>query len=196
MLKRVVLAMLLVVGLVATTNAQDADKKTKKQMERAVKNTAGQMMKFYGPAKLTDEQKEKAMGVIKSHMKELVELRKAQDKLLTDEQKEARKEAMAKAKKDGLKGQKMFQAAFKAMGLSDEEKKEFDKAKKKINEHMNKMKEEINKSLSEDQLGMLKKKGGKKGKKGGKGKKAGKKSKDDKADGGSQEVSLKLPNMT
>lgn len=188
MLKRVALALLLVVGLVATSTAQDADKKGKKQMERAVKNTANQLMKFYGPAKLTDEQKEKAMEVIKTHAKKLMELRKAQDGLLTDEQKAARKEAMAKAKKDGLKGQKMTAAAFKAMNLSDEEKKKFDEARKSVTDHMNKMKEAINANLSEDQLASIKKKGGKKGKGKGKGKKE--------SDAATQEVSLKLPNMT
>ncbi|MEL7496503.1 MAG: hypothetical protein AAFN77_02765 [Planctomycetota bacterium] len=192
-LKKVMLAFAMMLGLVATSFAQDADKKQDKQLERVVKNTAGQLMKFYAPAKLTDEQKKSAMAVIKTHAKKIMELRKAQDKLLSDEQKKARKEAIAKAKEEGVKGQKMFEVGFKAMELSEEEKKAFDKARKSSTELMTKIKSEINKELTEEQVASLKKGKGKKG--GQKGKK-GKKKKDADGDGKTQTVSLKLPNMT
>lgn len=188
-LKSTLFAFALMMGLVASSMAQDADKKKEKQLERATKNTSKQLMKYYGPAKLTDEQKEQATEVIEKHVAKLVKLRRAQEGLLSAEQKKTRKAAVAKAKEDGLKGQKMYAAGFKAMGLSEDDKKEFDDAKKAVNTHLAAIRAEINKNLSEDQVASLKKRKGKQGQ--------GKRDKK-KQDGGGdvQLVSLKLPAMT
>lgn len=188
-LKSTLFALALMLGLVASSMAQDTDKRKEKQFERATKNTSKQLMKYYGPAKLTDEQKEKATEVIEKHVKKLVELRRAQEGLLSADQRKMRKEAVTKAKADGLKGQKMAAAGFKAMGLTEDEKKEFDKAKKAVNSHLAALRSEINKNLSEDQVASLKKRKGKQGQG-----KRGKKKPD--GDGSLQLVSVKLPGMT
>lgn len=194
--KKALLALALIVGLTATSFAQDTDKKMKKQLERVAKSTAGQLMKFYEPAKLTDEQKESAMAVIKKHAKKIMEARKAQDGVLTADQKTARKEAIAAAKKEGVKGNKVFKAGFDAMKLSEEEAKKFDEARKKVGEVMDGIKKAINEELTDEQKKAVMSKG-KKGKGKGKGKKGkGKDKKEDGAAGKTQTVSVKLPSMT
>ncbi len=175
------LALALVVS--AACFAQDADKKKdgkgKKADERALKNTTDQMMKFFAKANLTEEQQEKAKEVIAKHVKDLVAARKAQDAMLTDDQKKSRTEAMAKAKEEGVKGNKLAAAGTKALGLSEEEMKKYNAAKKKVNEVNTKMKEAIMAMLTDEQKEAMPKPkaGGKKA-----GKKGKKKDKDD--DGG------------
>ena len=184
---KVLLSLTLALVVSVTCFAQDNDKKAKKANERAVKNTTTQMMKFFAKANLTDEQKEKATAVITKHVGDLMAARKAQDSMLTAEQKKARTEAIAKAKKDGAKGGKLAAVGTKALGLSEEDMKKYNAAKKKVNDINMKMREAIMAMLSDEQKAALPKRGGaKKGaKKGGKkGGKKGKKKADDGGDGG------------
>jgi len=182
----------LAIALFATSSlvAQDVDKKAKKALERATKSATTQMMKQFEKASLTDDQKSKATAIVEKHVKSLMEARKAQDALLSDEQKEKRKAAVAKAKAAGKKGQAMTKAGFEAMGLSDETLKKYNAAKKKVNEVNGKMKAAIMALLSDEQKAAMPKARAK-----GKGKGKGKPKKKD-GDGETQTVSLKLPNMT
>lgn len=182
----------LAIALFATTSlvAQDVDKKAKKAIERATKNVTNQMMKHFAKAELTDDQKTKATAVVEKHVKSYMEAKKAQDDLLTADQKTKRKTAMAKLKEEGVKKQELYKKAHAAMELNEETQKKFDAAKKKVNGISTGMKNEITALLTDEQKAAMPKKG--KGK--GKGKK--KKNNGDKAQKGDQTVSLKLPNMT
>lgn len=192
---RVGLGLLLALIVTATCVAQDADKKqdakAKKATERAVKNTTDQLMKAFAKANLTDEQKQKATALIEKHIGSLMEARAAQNALLTDEQKKNRTEAVAKAKEEGTKGNKLAIIGTKALGLSREKMKEFNAAKKKVTAVTAKMKEEITDLLTDEQKAALPKRANNKGDQP-KAKK-GKKNKE-RADK-TQTVSLKLPGM-
>ena len=184
---RVLFSLMLAFVVTASCMAQDADKKKgKKGADRALKNTTAQMMKTFAKANLTEEQQAKAKAVIEKHISGLMEARKAQDSLLTDDQKKARTEAVAKAKADGAKGPKLNAVGTKAMGLSKEEAKKYNDAKKKVAAASAKIKSAIMELLTDEQKAAMPKRkaGGKKGKK-----------KKDGADK-TQAVSLKLPGMT
>ena len=150
------LAVALMLGLTVTAFGQNQEGRMKKAQERALKNMSTQLMKGFAAAKLTDEQKEKATAVLKEHLPKLMEARKAQDSILTDEQKEARKAAVAKAKEEGLKGAKMTQAGLKAMELSEEQVAKFDAAKKHFAEIMGKVKSKVTSMLNEEQQAAMK----------------------------------------
>ena len=197
---KVFFSLALALIVTATCVAQDAEKKVtdKKQdakadkadkaTERAIKTTTAQMMKTFKKANLTDEQKEKAAAVVKKHIGSLMEARKAQAALLTDEQKKSRTEAMAKAKEEGTKGNKLNVVGTKAMEMSEEQTKKYNAAKRKVNQATKKMKEAITALLTDEQKALMPKRGGKRGKL--KEEKA-----DDKDADTTQTVSLKLPGM-
>lgn len=183
---RVLFSLALAFVVTATCVAQDADKKKgKKATDRAIKNTTSQMMKAFAKVELTEEQQAKAKAIIEKHIGSLIEARKAQDGILTDDQKKARTEAIAKAKEDGTKGAKLAAVGTKAMGLSKEDAKKYSDAKKKVTATTAKIKGAIMELLTDEQKAAMPKRGkGKKGKK-----------KKDGADK-TQTVSLKLPGMT
>lgn len=189
---KVALGLMLALLVTATCVAQDTDKKqdakAKKATERAIKNTTAQMMKAFSKANLTDEQKEKAAAVVKKHVPSLIKARKAQEALLTDEQKKNRTEAMAKAKEEGTKGNKLNAVGTKAMALTKEEMKKYNAAKKQVNKVTANMKEAITALLTDEQKALMPKRGNRQGKK--------KKDGADKEAGKTQTVSLKLPGMT
>lgn len=188
---KVALGLMLALLVTATCVAQDTDKKqdakAKRATERAIKNTTAQMMKTFSKANLTDEQKEQAAAVIKKHVGSLIKARQAQDALLTDEQKKNRTEAMAKAKEEGAKRNKLNAAGTKAMGLTKEEMKKYNAAKKQVTQVTAKMKEAITALLTDEQKALMPKRGNRRGKK--------KQDGADKAADKTQTVSLKLPGM-
>lgn len=160
------LAFLVAANCMAQDETKTSNPKAKKAAERAVKNATTQMMKAFDAAKLTDEQKEKAAAIIKKHAPNVMAARKAQDSLLSDEQKAKRKTAVAKAKEDGAKGNKATAAGLAALGLSDDEMKKFKEANKKVTAASAKMKEAISALLTDEQkAAMPKRKKGKGGKK-------------------------------
>lgn len=165
---KVLFCLMLALTVTTTGFAQDNDKKkarAKKAMDRAVKNTTTQMMKTFSKADLSDEQKEKAKAIIEKHIGDLIKARKAQDGLLTAEQKKARTEAIAKAKEEGTKGNKLAAIGTKAMGLSEEELKKFTEAKKSVNQATGKIRNAIMELLTDEQKATLPKRKGKRGKK-------------------------------
>ena len=185
------LCLALTLCIAATGVAQD-EKKTKAK-DKAVKSTTAQMMKAFEKAKLTDEQKGKATAIIEKHIDSLMEARKAQDAMLSKEQRQKRAAAVKKLKEEGVKGNQLWAKAMESVGLSEEEQKKYDEAKKKVGEVTAKMRMAITGLLTDEQKAALPKKG-----KGGKGKGKGKKKSDGdaKPKGGTQSVSLKLPGMT
>ena len=170
---RIIFSLTLALVVAANCQAQDdASPKAKKAAERAVKNTTEQMMKNFAPAKLTDEQIEKAKQIIKQHVPKIMAARKAQNSMLSDEQKKKRIAAMKKAREAGVKGNKVAAEANKAMGLSDEEMKKYNEGNKKVAQANAKMKAAIGELLTDEQKAAMPKPKGKRGK--GKGKRKGK----------------------
>lgn len=145
------LAFLVAANCMAQDETKTSNPRAKKATERAIKNTTTQMMKAFEKANLTDEQKEKAQAIIAKHVPKVMAARKAQDGLLSDEQKAKRKEAIAKAKEDGAKGNKVAAVGIKAMGLSDEELEKFNAAKKKVTQANGKIKNAIMALLTKEQ---------------------------------------------
>jgi hypothetical protein len=186
------LCLVLAFVFAATSFAQDDDKKAKAK-EKQVKNVIKQLMKPFAKAELTDAQKEKATELITKHMDSFVAARKANDATLTAEQKKKRTAAVAKLKEEGAKGKEIWSKAMASVGLNEEQMKAYTESKKKVAEVQSKIHAGVIALLTDEQKKTLPKKmlAAAKGKgKGGKGK--GK----DKTDGGTQAVSLKLPNMT
>jgi hypothetical protein len=192
-LSKVLFSLTLMLLVAANCVAQDDAKaaKKKKAMDRAVANATKQIMKSFGKVELTEEQQTKAKEIVTTHIAKLQEAKKAQDGLLSDDQKAKRKEGIAAAKEEGVKGNKVWAAGVKAMGLNEEEQKAYDAAKKKVNEVNAAIKKEVMGLLTDEQKAALPKKG----KKGGK-KKMKKGDDAEEGDGKTQTVSLKLPGMT
>lgn len=161
------LACLVCANCLAQDETKTSNPKATKAKAKAVKTLTTQLMKAFSAANLTDEQKTKAAALIEKHIGGVMEARKAEASLLTDEQKKARTAAMAKAKEDGLKGAEMNKAVTAALGLSEEKLKELSAAKKKITAAQNKIKNAITGLLTDEQKAAMPKKG-----KGGKKKKA------------------------
>lgn len=119
--------------LVTPAIAQDA--KAKKNRPARKEPPAVQLPK---DITLTDEQKTKVAELEKEYALKMKELREKLDKVLTEEQKQARlnvmKEAREKAKdsKDARRGKELQQAIKDAMKLSEEQQKKYDEADKQI----------------------------------------------------------------
>jgi hypothetical protein len=192
-IQRVLFSLMLAFLVSANCLAQDektetSSPKATKAKARAIKATTTQLLKAFGAANLTDEQKEKAAALVEKHIQGVLDARAAEGSFLTAAQKKARTDAIAKAKKDGVKGKKVAAAAVAAMGLSEEQLAEYNAVKKNVNAAQNKIKDAITALLTDEQETSLSKKG-----------KGGKK-KDGVAattgNGKTQKVSLKLPGMT
>lgn len=207
MIKAKLLGSLALALLMATVGVAQDEPKTEtkaqnKAREQALKTTTNQMMKAFTPAKLTDEQKEKAVAIIEKHIDALLEARQEAAEMLSKDQKKAKRDATKQAKEDGLKGPKAAQAVELSLGLEEDKLNEYRAAMKKPQEVNAKIKEAIKKILTEEQVAALPapKKRGKaaaegKGKKKEMKKADGEKDKTE-SDGNLQTVSLRLPNMT
>ncbi|MEM9943600.1 MAG: hypothetical protein AAF939_18700 [Planctomycetota bacterium] len=190
-LKSTLVCLALVCCFAASVFAQN-ETKAEKAKQRAIATQTKNLMKFFVPAELTDEQKTNAKEVIAKHIDDFMAARKTQEGLLTKEQKKARAEALKKLKEEGVKGPDLWSKSLESAGLSEDEAKAFNEAKQKTQNISNKMKQAIMGKLTDDQkAAMPKPKRGKKGKKGKKGA-GGKKG----ATKESQQVSVKLPGMT
>ena len=100
---------------------------------------------------LTDEQKVGLEAVSKEMKAPVMEARKAMNDLLTDEQKAARKEAMAEAKKAGKKPQEAQKAVEEAMKLTDEQQEKMAKLKVKQAEIQKQIREKVMAILTPEQ---------------------------------------------
>ncbi len=182
------LAFLVVANCVAQEETKtEHNPKASQATARAIANTTKQMMKRFAAVELTDEQKEKATGIVEKHIASLMEAKQALDGLLSDEQKEKRKAGVAKAKAEGVKGSKVYAAGIEAMGLSEEDAKKFEAAKKKLYGVSGKIQGAITALLTEEQKSKMPVK-------------KAKRNKQKMAEGDdvatTQTVSLKLPGMT
>lgn len=100
---------------------------------------------------LTAEQQTKLDEIKKEQGPKLAELTKKLDSVLTDEQKAARKEAMAKAKADGKKGKEAAAAVDEALKLTDEQKKQRAEIQPELAKLQLSVKEQIHGLLTDEQ---------------------------------------------
>lgn len=123
--------------LIAPAFAEDAKPKKNRPAAARKEQPAVQLPK---EITLTDEQKTKVAEIEKEYAPKMKELREKLDKVMTEEQKQARlnvmKEAREKAKdkdaKDAKRGKELQQAIKDAMKLSEEQQKKYDETDKQI----------------------------------------------------------------
>ena len=121
----VVLVAVLVLAVAVPVMAQDKAKGRGKQAGAKARPQVQILpQQLLEGLELTDEQKAKLAEIEKQMKAPMVEARKAVDGLLTDEQKEARKAAMAKAKEEGKKPQEAQKAVDEALKLTPEQRRE------------------------------------------------------------------------
>ena len=171
---RTLLTLACIVAMSSCLSAQDEAKGKKKKNNRQ-KQATNQMMRGFNKLDLTDEQKKEMQAVIKENYSKIVEAQKKVDGVLSPEQRKARKDAWAKAKKEGVKGRKATEMVNKELGLTEEKMKEYNDAQKAMNGVRAEIRKLLMAKLTDEQRASMQK--GKKGK--GKGKAKGKKKKDD-----------------
>ena len=139
----------LMLSVVAMAGAADEAKGKGKKKEAA----AGGQQVFQLPKEipLTDDQKTKLETLKKEHSPKLAELAKKLDEGVTDDQKKARREVMAKAKTDGKKGNELQAEVDKALNLTDEQKKKRSEVQPEMAKLQLSIKEQIHAMLTDDQ---------------------------------------------
>jgi Spy/CpxP family protein refolding chaperone len=108
-------------------------------------------MDMLGRLNLTDDQKAKLK---EEYGPKMMEIMKKSQGVLTEEQRQARQEAVKKAMADGKKGQEVMKAAQDAVKLTDEQKKKMAETQKEIQDIM---KEATDKILTPEQKDQLQK---------------------------------------
>jgi copper chaperone CopZ len=158
-ISKILLCLFLTLVVSISCDAQNVDEtqeaEDKVAVEHAVKITTTRMMKLFEKANLTVEQMEKSKAVIRENIGSLTEARKAQSAMLTDEQKQNRMDAIAEAKAGGTKDSQLNAIGIKALGLTKEEKAEYDAADQKFNETNRKIQESISALLTQEQRELL-----------------------------------------
>lgn len=100
---------------------------------------------------LTADQQAKLDALKKEHGPKLAELQKRVDEILSMEQKTARKEAIAKAREEKLKGKEAREALEAALKLTPEQKEKWTAAQAEIQAAQGKVRERIAEFLTDEQ---------------------------------------------
>lgn len=140
----------LMLSVVAMAGAADEAKaKGKKKKEAPL---GGQQV-FQLPKEitLTEDQQAKLNALKQEHSAKLGELAKKLDEGITDEQKKARRDAMAKAKEESKKGKELQAAVDAALNLTDEQKKKRAEVQPEMTKLQASIKEQIHAMLTDDQ---------------------------------------------
>jgi Skp family chaperone for outer membrane proteins len=140
----------LAAGLLALT-ALSADAQEKKGKKNADAGAASQAFQLPKEITLTPEQQAKMDALKKEHGPKLAELQKKADDLLTAEQKQARKDAIAKAKTDKLEGKARREAIESSLKLTPEQKTKYDAAQKELQAKTTEVRGKIAEFLTEEQ---------------------------------------------
>lgn len=124
------------------------------QKEKGKKRAGGQNHPAFAIPKeitLTADQQAKLDAIKKENGPKLAELTQRLDAGITDEQKAARKAAMAQAKADGKKGKAAQEAVNAALNLTDEQKKKRAEIQPEMAKLQASIKEQIHGILTDDQ---------------------------------------------
>lgn len=149
-----ILFALALVALVATTSfAQEEGKKKKKKKDAAQPPAITQLMKRTEGLGLSEEQQKKVKEIADSYAPKFAEQNQKLNSLLTEEQKKARQEAVAKNKADGKKGKEANEAINTAMALTEEQKKTQQEVQAQLKELTKKLNDEVAAVLTPEQLG-------------------------------------------
>jgi len=148
-LMRVMFVWGLMLSVVAMAGAAEEVKAKGKKKEAAL---GGQQV-FQLPTEitLTEEQQAKLEALKKEHSPKLAELAKKLDEGITDDQKKARREAVAKTKADGKKGKEAQAEVEAALSLTDEQKKKRAEIQPEMAKLQQSIKEQIHAMLTDDQ---------------------------------------------
>lgn len=142
------LTAVLTCATLSTGYAADEPAKGKKKATPGAGNQAFNLPK---EVVLTDEQKAKLDELKKEHGPKLAEIQKKLDEVLSAEQKQARKDAQAKAKTDNLKGKDAQAAVMAALKLTDEQKTKYEAAQAEMREAAGKVRAKIAEFLTDEQ---------------------------------------------
>jgi Skp family chaperone for outer membrane proteins len=140
----------LAAGLLAMTTLS-ADAQEKKGKKNAQAGAGSQAFQLPKEITLTTEQQAKLDALKKEHGPKLAELQKKVDDLLTAEQKQARKDAVAKAKTDKLEGKARREALESALKLTPEQKTKYDAANKDLQAKVTEVRGKIAEFLTDEQ---------------------------------------------
>ena len=151
-------ALMLALTVAIATSALAADEaakgkgKGKKGAERKAPAATAQLLK---DIELTADQKEKVAAIDKEFAAKTAELQKKQRSILTEDQLNAQKEVMAKAKAAGTKGGDVRKEMEAAVKLTDEQKKQTAEVRKAQGEVRGQILAALKKVLTEDQIAKL-----------------------------------------
>ncbi|HUQ71333.1 MAG TPA: hypothetical protein VM165_17525 [Planctomycetaceae bacterium] len=140
----------LAAGLIAMT-ALSADAQDKKGKKNAAAGAGSQAFQLPKEVTLTAEQQAKLDALKKEHGPKLAELQKKVDDLLSPEQIQARKDAVAKAKTEKLEGKSRREAIESALKLTPEQKAKWDAANKDLQAKTTEVRGKIAEFLTDEQ---------------------------------------------
>ena len=134
-----------------TLSAGSADAAKEKGKKKGAEGAASPVFTIPKEITLTADQQAKLDEIKKEKGPKIADLTKKLDSVLTDEQKSARKEAVAKAKTDGKKGKDAAAAVDEALKLTDEQKKHRSELQPELAKLQLSIKEQIHGLLTDDQ---------------------------------------------
>lgn len=150
----------------SVSSAFAADDTGTKKKKKADAGANAQVFKLPDTVQLTPEQQEKLDALKKEHGPKVAELQKKADDVLTPEQKAARKDALAKAKTDQVKGKAQREAVMTALNLTPEQKTKWDAAQAEVKAYNATVRGKIGELLTDEQKASIPEfSGGKKKKK-------------------------------
>lgn len=149
-LLKIMFALALVVAVASTSFAQQEGKKKKKGGPGQPQAIAALMKKAEGLG-LTAEQTQKIKAIAETHAPKFREANEKMAKVLTEEQKKARQEVMAKNKADGKKGKEAQAAIDAAVALTDDQKKVQKEVQAETRELTKKLNDEVSAVLTPEQ---------------------------------------------
>lgn len=143
------LALTLVALVTVTSFAQEEGKKKKKGPGQP--QAINQVLKRTEALGLSEEQQKKVKEIAASHAPKFTELNQKLSGQLTDAQKKARQEAVAKNKADGKKGKEAAAAIEAALALTDDQKKVQKDVQAELKELGKKLNDEVAAVLTPEQ---------------------------------------------
>jgi len=141
------LAVALALLTTSTATAQEA----KKAKKRDTTGANAQVFQLPKDIELNEEQKAKLDALKKEHGPKIAELQGKLDEILSPEQRQARREAQAKAREENVKGKELQQRLNTALKLTPEQQEKWDKVQKELNDLNAKVREQIGGFLTEEQ---------------------------------------------
>jgi len=131
------------------------DKAEKRAARKAGAGPIAKIEEQVATLDLNDEQKKKVSDILANYKKKFADAQISAKGQLTKEQKQAQREATAKAKADGKKRKELQAEVDAAVKLTDEQKKARDEAAAKTKELQASLKKDLTAVLSAEQIEKL-----------------------------------------